>query len=245
MSTEDEIQLLGKLSGWPRKATVARKLILQALTIPIHWAVSFSGGKDSTVLLDLVLAESPEIDIIWFDDGWDYPETIAFLAATEARLGRRILRVEQPVTSRFWRQEIEYRGDDPVYPHPIDLTYDNWRKEYTGSLLGLRKEESSIRKFTLGRAALYYQSSLGHWHCSPLANWGWRDVWGYIGGRGLAYNPVYDRLGELGVSLDQMRVGPLTAWMVYQYGALTLIKRGWPELFNRFIAKYPEVSSYT
>jgi phosphoadenosine phosphosulfate reductase len=240
-----EIELLSKLSGWKRRVDQAQTFIRQALSIPARWAVSFSGGKDSTVLLDLVLHERPEIEIIWFDDGWDYPETIQFLSDTEHRLSRHIIHVEQPVTSRFWREEIPYRGDDPAYPHPIDMSYLDWRKQITGSLMGMRREESAKRNFTLGRSSLYYQSNLGHWHCSPLANWSWRDVWGYIGANHLDYNPVYNRLYELGVTLSDSRVGPLTAWMVYQYGGLATVKRGWPDMYYRFVSAYPEAAQYS
>jgi phosphoadenosine phosphosulfate reductase len=207
--------------------------------------VSFSGGKDSTVLLDLTLAVKPDLDIIWFDDGWDYPETISFLAAVEARLGRRILRVEMPVRSSFWGREIAYGGDDPSYSHACDMDYEAWARQYTGALIGMRKEESKQRYFTLlRRGEVYYHKGLGHWHCCPLASWTWQDVWGYILGNGLSYNPVYDRLEKLGVAPAQARVGPLTAWMVYQYGALATLKRGWPDLYNRFCAAHPEARAY-
>lgn len=240
----DEIYLLSRLKNWRRRAEHAKMLILQALTVPVHWAVSFSGGKDSTVLLDLVISIEPEIDVIWLDDGWDYPETLNYIKDTESRIGKKIMRVEQPVQSNFWKNEIKYGGDDPGFEHPIDFTYQEWRLKFGGSFLGLRREESTQRNFTLGKSALYYQSSFGHWHCSPLANWSWQDIWGYIGGNNIPYNPVYDRLAEIGIPLSESRVGPLTAWMVYQYGALAIIKRGWPELYNRFVSAHPGLRQY-
>ena len=42
-------------------------------------AVSFSGGKDSTVLLDLVRQDYPNIKAVFFDTGLEYPEIREFV----------------------------------------------------------------------------------------------------------------------------------------------------------------------
>jgi len=49
-----------------------------------HWGkdsvyVSFSGGKDSTVLLDLVRQEFPDIEAVFVDTGLEYPEIREFV----------------------------------------------------------------------------------------------------------------------------------------------------------------------
>ena len=41
--------------------------------------VSFSGGKDSTVLLDIVRKEYPDIEAVFFDPGLEYPEVREFV----------------------------------------------------------------------------------------------------------------------------------------------------------------------
>lgn len=41
--------------------------------------ISFSGGKDSTVLLDLVRSEFPEIEAVFVDTGLEYPEIKEFV----------------------------------------------------------------------------------------------------------------------------------------------------------------------
>lgn len=41
--------------------------------------ISFSGGKDSTVLLDLVRSEYPEIEAVFVDTGLEYPEIKQFV----------------------------------------------------------------------------------------------------------------------------------------------------------------------
>lgn len=45
--------------------------------------VSFSGGKDSTVLLDIVRCEYPEVKAVFFDTGLEYPEIREFVKTYE------------------------------------------------------------------------------------------------------------------------------------------------------------------
>jgi 3'-phosphoadenosine 5'-phosphosulfate sulfotransferase (PAPS reductase)/FAD synthetase len=56
--------------------------------------VSFSGGKDSTAMLHLLLEDGVRVDeIIFYDTGWDFPEMIEHLDTVERRTGRRITRI--------------------------------------------------------------------------------------------------------------------------------------------------------
>jgi PP-loop superfamily ATP-utilizing enzyme len=45
--------------------------------------VSFSGGKDSTVLLDLVRQDYPKVKAVFFDTGLEYPEIREFVKGYE------------------------------------------------------------------------------------------------------------------------------------------------------------------
>jgi len=48
-----------------------------------HVYVSFSGGKDSTVLLDMVRKLYPEVPAVFFNTGLEFPEIIEFVRRTE------------------------------------------------------------------------------------------------------------------------------------------------------------------
>lgn len=227
-----------------RRIEQAEGLIREALRQRSAWCVAFSGGKDSAVVLDLVRRQAPETPVCWLDDGWDYPETLQFLADTEQRLGIHILRVTSGVTSPFWAQ-VPYPGDAPHYDHPSDMGFEDWKRAFN-SFLGVRAQESGARRIHLrSHSPIYYSAPWGHWSCCPLAAWSHEDVWAYIVSRGLPYNAVYDRLAELQVPLEYRRVGPLTAWMVWDKGALAVLRAGWPELYNRFVAALPDIARYT
>lgn len=74
--------------------------------------VSFSGGKDSTAMLHLMLdAGDPIAAIVHFDTGWEFPQMAEHLAAVEAQTGHGIVRLSA-MPSFDWRlteQPIEPR----------------------------------------------------------------------------------------------------------------------------------------
>ena len=78
-------QDLSVMQAWPlaRKIQVTQTRIMEWY---YHYggnvAVSFSGGKDSTVLLDMARRAFPEIRAVFVDTGLEYPE----MAAPGARL---------------------------------------------------------------------------------------------------------------------------------------------------------------
>lgn len=76
--------------------------------------VSFSGGKDSTVLLDIVRKDYPDVEAVFGDTGLEYPEVVAFVKTfdnvTILRLEKNILQVLKesgyPVISKEVSQTI-------------------------------------------------------------------------------------------------------------------------------------------
>jgi 3'-phosphoadenosine 5'-phosphosulfate sulfotransferase (PAPS reductase)/FAD synthetase len=77
---------LKKMQSWPleRKIQVTQTRIIEWYQ---HWGgkvyVSFSGGKDSTVLLDLARRIYPDIEAVFVDTGLEYPEIREFVRSKE------------------------------------------------------------------------------------------------------------------------------------------------------------------
>ena len=75
-------QDLSVMQAWPleRKIQVTQTKIIEWY---LHYggkvAVSFSGGKDSTVLLDLARRAFPDIKAAYVDTGLEYPELREFV----------------------------------------------------------------------------------------------------------------------------------------------------------------------
>lgn len=77
---------LKEMQGWPleRKIQVSQTRILE---YGIHYDnkvfIAFSGGKDSTVLLDLVRRVIPDAPAVFIDTGLEYPEVKEFVKSHE------------------------------------------------------------------------------------------------------------------------------------------------------------------
>jgi 3'-phosphoadenosine 5'-phosphosulfate sulfotransferase (PAPS reductase)/FAD synthetase len=83
MQTAEDLKIM---QAWP----LARKIQVTQTRI-IEWyirhggavAISFSGGKDSTVLLDLARRCYPDIEAVYVDTGLEFPEVRSFALAQE------------------------------------------------------------------------------------------------------------------------------------------------------------------
>ena len=75
---------LKTMQEWPleRKIRVSQSHIMKWYQ---HWGgqvyISFSGGKDSTVLLDLARRAYPDIEAVFVDTGLEYPEVRRFVSS--------------------------------------------------------------------------------------------------------------------------------------------------------------------
>jgi len=85
--------------------------------------VSFSGGKDSTAMLHMMLEHGEPIsEVIFFDTGWEFPEMFDHIERVEANTGLRItrLRPEKPFTYwMFERPIVARKGPNKGQVHRI------------------------------------------------------------------------------------------------------------------------------
>jgi 3'-phosphoadenosine 5'-phosphosulfate sulfotransferase (PAPS reductase)/FAD synthetase len=246
-------------SQFTRKVDKARAIIDNALALDVVWILSFSGGIDSTALLDLL--NDAHLVVQWGDDGADYPETLQFLADTEQRYSFELQRIRCLEPWRDWcvemgRPDLAEPGsamDDAwMNPHQWHHTWQSLKDaahhDYSGVFLGLLAGESRGRRMIThnGKRPLYQvKEEHGVWHCSPLASWTKQDIWSYIISRNIPYNPAYDKLAELGVPLEYRRVAPLTCFRAVQYGSVAVLRQGWPEMYNELSVTFPKVREYS
>jgi phosphoadenosine phosphosulfate reductase len=223
------------------------------------YVVCISGGKDSTVITDLVVNAGVKIksfDVNW--TGIEYPETVYFLRAEKRRLeamgytvnflipqdknGNRItmwkLIEEHGLPSRFRRfccSALKEAGHRDCY-----------------SILGVRWAESSRRKYAwkvhTKRGSEKTRISINsdneayrRWNeqcikrqnliLNPIIEWSDEDVWTYIKEQKLPYNPLYDR--------GHKRVGCIGCPMIRNRTELEKNPR-WAALYKRAAQKYLE-----
>lgn len=235
--------------------------------------VSWSGGKDSTVVVDLARQVDPHTPVVFFDSGLQFPETLRYLEqiAEAWRLNYHVIRADPDLLTVLIAgggfdhtapdRRLKGRLADIMISGPAAQAHARYGR---GSLWGVRAEEST------GRRALYRQrlaaQTVAHQHCSPEAVrdqfggvirrndetvtygpiWDWQRsrVFEYLAGRGIAPNPLYRKLADLGMPEHQIRVDSIIDAAMLSNGHVGWLQKGWPELFDRLATVLPRLREW-
>lgn len=85
--------------------------------------VSFSGGKDSTAMLLMMLERGEPIhSVVFFDTGWEFPEMHDHVAQVEAYIGIEIVKLKPKRPFTYWmfeREVIARKGEMKGKVHRI------------------------------------------------------------------------------------------------------------------------------
>lgn len=244
-----EFELYAQLLIFRHRVEKAKYLTALALSKMENPYIAFSTGKDSVVVADLVWRQDPNVPAVYFDADCAFPESKKLLDRYEAA-GRQIVRWPcEPFLEIFRRaggptsNQCEKETMDSTVYRPIKSLLAKYH--FDGVFLGLRSEESQgRRKLVKVQGQLFWQKRDALWECLPIANWAYEDVWAYIVSQNIDYCTAYDRLMELGVPPEDCRLSYWAGETKRRWGRWAILKRGWPELFNRFAAEFPEVRCY-
>jgi len=206
-----------KSSGFEKRVVNAQNIIHGALATLKHPYISFSGGKDSLVILHLIMKELPDIPVLYVDQGMEYPDTYDYV--------RKIW--------KEWDLNLTWE-----YPE-MDL----WELYDAGGFLRLRADESHDRKLNFLTRGFVYKKADGLTAVQPIVDWSTKDVWAYITSNDLPYNPIYDKTKF--EERNKLRVAPfgLGGWHV-SLGSYVFMKYYYPDLWNRFCEKNPLARKY-
>ena len=163
--------------------------------------VAFSGGKDSTTVLDLVRKINPNVKAVFCNTGVEHRETVEYCRSIDNL-------VELKPIKSFWKCVDEYGYPDlksKAKSHGNRCCYYlkekpmiNWIKDNNVDLIftGLTSSESRNRMMFFKRCGEYYfMKSWGVWKAHPIHNYTVDDVWNYIKSNNLDYNKIYDKKG--------------------------------------------------
>ncbi len=191
--------------------------------LPVN--VSFSGGKDSLVVLDLTISALKDRDLkaFFLNTGIEFPETVEFANSYCKR--NNIELIEKSAVSDFW-DNVDTFGppakdfrwcckicklapaneamEECLEQASTCITVDGKRRYESFSRAGISTSEKN--PFVPGQLNIF-----------PIKDWKAIEVWLYIHWRGLEYNPLYDlgfeRVGcylcPAALSAEYMRVKDL------------------------------------
>lgn len=236
--------------------------------------VSWSGGKDSTVVVDLARQVDPNVPVVFFDSGLQFPETLRYLQdLSEAwRLNFEVIPAEPDLLTVM----VALGGFDHHAPDKrlgVELAElmitgpasEAHRRHGRGSLWGVRVQEAP------GRGALYRQRLAvetearqeqsreevraaaggivrridGTVTYGPIWDWQPDQVFEYLAGRDIEPNPLYRKLADLGVPQRQIRVDSIIDASKLSNGHITWLQKGWPDLFDRLAIALPRLPEWT
>jgi phosphoadenosine phosphosulfate reductase len=168
--------------------------------------VSFSGGKDSLVVLDLVQSLTHDFTAMFIDTGLEHPLTKEYV---ERLVEERRVKLLTAHAGNAFEQNLPAFGP-PAKDFrwcckvcklaPVSGLIQEKFPDGTLTVEGNRRLES----FSRGHTELIEENPFvpGQVTVNPIRDWTGLDVWLYIIWRGLRYNPLYDE--------DLERVG---CWM--------------------------------
>ncbi|HML26345.1 MAG TPA: phosphoadenosine phosphosulfate reductase family protein, partial [Methanomethylovorans sp.] len=165
--------------------------------------VSYSGGKDSLVVLQLVSECLEDFDILFADTGIEFPETVSNTQEVSQLYGKPLRSISSG--NAFW-ESVDSFGPPSVEMRwcckvcklgPITQLIEGNYEEGCLTFIGQRKYESDTRaKSERVWKNPWVGNQIG---AAPIQDWTAMHVWLYIFMHGLPYNPLYkkgfDRIG--------------------------------------------------
>lgn len=193
-----------------RKLFLTERRIEKALRLYDKPLVSSSFGKDSTVLLHLVMQHTKDFEVIFIETGCQFVETLQFRDFLTKEWNLK-LHVAKPEMS-FWECKDKHgypkasrnsKTGDRRQPACCKYLKEKPMKKFIKShdfnldFVGLLADEGRQRRWAYIQkgCCIYEHKAWGIVKCIPLIWWNQKDVWEYIRRNNLPVNPSYAKYG--------------------------------------------------
>lgn len=220
-AVRETARLHARLPAHRRRVEAARSVIRSALALHPDAYVSFSAGKDSGVLLHLVMEQKPDIEarILTWPETRLLGDYDAVIAAWRQR-GARIVEVSRH------RESIRERNPE------------KWKALHCGAtayFVGLRAEESRGRMTSLRRFGCVHRLRNGLTRIAPLAWMSTDDIAAIVLTNGLPVLRTYHEHG-----FDSRTATRIIARPGMQETVMATLRRRDPVAYARLRDLYPE-----
>jgi 3'-phosphoadenosine 5'-phosphosulfate sulfotransferase (PAPS reductase)/FAD synthetase len=178
------------------------------------YAISFSGGKDSTAALLWMLenySHKGDINVYFSDTGWEHPLTYEYINYIEKELGIVVNRIKSKKYPGGFKQMVVERGVFPsrimrfctqelkLYP-AMDYLAELQKTFSVVNVTGVRADESRARSgegiwkttfFTRSKSKKIFKTAQRVTVFQPIVYWSEDDVYDYIKKSKIKINPLY------------------------------------------------------
>ncbi len=157
-------------------------------------AIASSFGAEDVVLIDMASKITPDFRVFTLDTDFLFPETYQLMERIERRYAISVERLHSLYTpeaqaeqfgAELWKSQpdqcCQLRKVDPLRNHLSTLKA--W-------VTGIRRDQAPTRANT---CKLEWDAKFGLVKLNPLADWTSIQVWEYIHGFNVPYNPLHDR----------------------------------------------------
>lgn len=189
---DDEVEKVNRELGRNDTLDVLR-WAYQAYENELVYSCSF--GAEGMVLIDLISRVRPYARILFLDTGVHFPQTIKLISQVKEKYpGLKIDIIQSSLTL----QEQEIRFGSRLWESNPDLCcrlrkVNPLQEALNGTkawISGLRREQSPSRA---GVQFVNLDTKFHSVKICPLIHWKWEDIWNYIEGYKLPYNPLHDQ----------------------------------------------------
>ena len=154
--TRDELVAMNKLS-LEEKIKITNDIVDEFYTVTNGLMyVSFSGGKDSTVMADIILKRYPDTPLVFCNTGLEYPEIVEFV---KRRQNVVLLKPTKP----FHKVLEEYgypviSKEQSRYIEDVQNKRNNWERRLTGNSFAISKKWRYLidAPFKISEKCCYY-----------------------------------------------------------------------------------------
>lgn len=159
---------------------------------------------EDMIVLDLLRKKLPDVPVLFLDTGYHFASTYEYRDRMTKEWSLNLVNVLPKQTveqqeSQFGilnrtnpTQCCQLRKVEPLMQalEPYEIWFTGLRREQSPTRKNLKKAEE--HRLPSGKALL---------KVSPLADWTWSQVWGYVGSKQLDYLPLYDQ-GYLSIGCE-------------------------------------------
>jgi phosphoadenosine phosphosulfate reductase len=239
-----------RTQAFARHVDSAKRVVDQCLNVAPHAQVSWSGGKDSTVMVHLVCVEmGSRVDVMSEKDDLDFPGEEEYVRGLGERWGLRLSVVHPPTSPAKWISEHAHEmhvGDD-IHARSAGLSkacfycvVEEANRGYDAVMLGLRSAESGMRRHLRLAKGRCYRLRNGKWRALPVADWSGLDVLAYAESRKIELLPVYRCIGLM--HRDEPWRLRKSWWLPgdnSRFGQTAWLCRYYPSLYRKLICWFP------